>query len=179
MDSTDIPPQNHNHDHDQNADDTPTPTYVSLDPSCPVCGNSKFESTEEGVPNGFDTHYVHVQCANCKTQTTIEYRAIDVFWHSGFDGQHSAVSQDLLTPNQHEYVDEAGYGALPDRDLLWSLDWPLKCDCGEWLTGNELVSDPTVLPEHDVDYNDPDNDTVLFRCVNCEDIIARTPSTEA
>lgn len=177
MDSSDTTPENH--PHDQRTDETPQPTYTRLEPGCPVCGSSKFESTEEGVPNGFDTHYVHVRCANCKTQLTIEYRAIDVFWYGGFDGQHSSVSQDLLTSTEHEYVDKGEYGALPDCDLLSNLDWPLTCDCGEGLTGNELISDPTVLSDHDVDYNDPNCETVLFQCVNCEGIVSKRSPDEA
>lgn len=175
MDSTDTSSESYDADPDSNADKTPQLTYTRLEPSCPVCENSKFESTEEGVPNGFDTHYVHVCCANCKTHLTIEYRAIDVFWTSGFGGQYSAISQDLLDPTEQEYVDEVEYGALPGRDLLGSLNWPLTCDCGERLTGNDLVSDPTVLPDHDVSYDDPDCETVLLRCVNCEDITSETP----
>jgi len=174
MESTDTTPQNHGSG--EQSDDAAQPTYLSVRPACPVCQNSKFESTEEGVPNNFDTHYVHVRCARCKTQLTIEYRAIDVFWHGGFDGQHSAVSQDFLTPNQNEYADEVSYGVLPDSDLLSALDWPLTCDCGENLTGNELVSDPTVLPDHDVDYDDPNCEIVLFQCVNCDNTVTKTPA---
>lgn len=177
MDPSNTTPESHNHD--QRTDERPQPTYTHLDPGCPVCANLTFETTEEGVPNDFETHYVHVRCANCKTQLTIEYRAIDVFWYGGSDGQHSAVSQDLLTPTEHEYADENEYGALPDPDLLSSLDWPLTCDCGEGLTGNELVSDPTVLPDHDFDYDDPDCETVLFRCVNCEATTSRHLGGEA
>lgn len=155
-------------------DEDAHPTYSYIDPGCPICGNTKFSSTEEGVPNGFDSHYVYVTCANCKTSFTIEYRAIDLFWYDGRDGQHSAVSQGLLEPTETDYVDEAGYGALPDGDLLANLDWPLECECDEHLTGNHIVSDPTVLADHDVDYDDADR--VLIRCPNCEAIASETPS---
>lgn len=144
---------------DSDTDASP-PSYTCIDPGCPVCGNMKFTSTEEGVPNGFHSHYVYVTCATCRTHFTIEYRAIDLFWYDGGDGQHSAVSQGFLDPTDSEYAEAAQYGSLPDSDILLSLDWPLSCpECDERLSGNDFATD--------LDRDDPDDDA-LFRCPNCE-----------
>lgn len=160
--------------------DASLPTYTHINAICPVCGNSRFETAEEGVPNGFDEHFVHATCARCRTHVTIEYRAIDVFWYDGQDGQHSAVSQGILDPIQTDYVDASQYSRLPDASVLDALNWPLECDgdgCEEILTGNDMMTDPETLATHGIDLDSDEADRVPFRCPMCEHITVATPAS--
>lgn len=142
------------------------PTYAHLDPQCPVCGNTRFSSTEEGIPNDYEAHHVHVTCANCETALTIEYRAIDVSWFDGDDGHHSAVSQSLLESTQTQYVAPEMYASLPEQSVLKDLDWPRRCElCTELLTGNDMLTDPSKPASTDSDATEPTD--VLFECPNC------------
>jgi len=175
MPSTDTAHDNHDKDE---ASTQKEPAYTSLEPQCPVCGNTKYSSTSEDAPHNVNSHYVNVTCARCHTSFTVEFRAIDVSWYGARDDQHSAVSQGLFTPNSWEYVEDSNYSGLPDRELLWELDWPHECDCGEWLTGNDILGDPDLLTEHGVTYDNPDNETVLFQCVNCGEVHTRSPPAE-
>jgi transcription elongation factor Elf1 len=139
--------------------ETAQPIYVQLEPSCPLCGNTRFSSTEEGIPHSHDSHRVHVTCANCRTLLTIQFRAIDVAWYDGHDEHHSAVSQSLLTPTQTEYIVPEMYGPLPDTAALKQLDWPRHCeDCNELLTGNDMLTESDAT----------DSTHILFRCPNCD-----------
>jgi transcription elongation factor Elf1 len=142
------------------------PPYTHLEPSCPVCGNSRFSSTDEGIPHGYDAHYVHVTCANCRTVLTIEYRAIDLSWTDGHDERHSAVSHGLLTPTQTTYGDPLLNAPLPDTTVLRGLDWPIHCEeCTEPLTGNDLLSEP---PDRDTDDSEEaEPPQALFECLTC------------
>jgi hypothetical protein len=147
--------------------DTARPTYTHLDPSCPVCGNTRFADCEESIPNGYDAHHVHGICANCNTHLTIEYRAIDVSWFDGHDGHHSAVSQHRLEPMQTKYVAPEMYAPLPDTSALERLDWPRHCeDCNERLTGNDILTEPSESAQPDSDGTDSVH--VVFRCPNCD-----------
>jgi transcription elongation factor Elf1 len=142
------------------------PTYAHLDPRCPVCGDTTFASTEEGIPNGYECHHVHVTCATCKIALTIEYRAIDVSWFDAHSGHHSAVSQDLLEPTQTKYVAAEMYAPLPEQSVLDQLDWPHHCEnCTEPLTGNDMLTDPGKPERTDSDATEPAD--VLFECPNC------------
>lgn len=166
-------------DHDPETDESP-PSYARINASCPVCGNSRFETAEEGVPNDFDSHFVHATCAQCQTHLTIEYRAIDVFWYDGQDGQHSAVSQGVLEPIETEYVEASLYGRLPAVSVLDDFDWPLECDaddCAEVLTGNDMVTDPETLAAHDIDLDSDGDDRVPFRCPMCEHVTVASPAS--
>jgi RNase P subunit RPR2 len=147
--------------------DNAHPPYTHLEPSCPVCGNSQFSSTDEGIPHGYDAHYVHVTCANCHTVLTIEYRAIDLSWTDGHDERHSAVSHGLLTPTQTNYGDPLMDAPLPNTTVLRGLDWPYHCEeCTEPLTGNDLVAEPRDLaPDESEAAASPH---VLFHCLNCD-----------
>lgn len=173
MDSTSSTDNGSDSDNDSAAkDEDAQPTSTYIDPGCPLCGHTTFSSTEEGIPDGFNSHYVYVTCANCTTSFTIEYRAIDLFWYDGHDGQHSTVAHGLLLPTQTDYAEASGYAPLPDCTLLDRLDWPLHCAvCTEQLTRNHMVSDPHVLATYDVDITDPTR--VLFQCPNCDHVTSR------
>lgn len=160
---------------DQDVDDDAShPTYAHINAICPVCGNSRFATAEEGIPNGFDSHFVHATCGRCKSHLTIEYRAIDVFWYDGNDGGHSAVSQRILDPMQTEYAEAGLYAPLPDISLLDGLDWPLRCGrCGEHFTGNDLVTGDDALVTHD----SGSENCVSIRCPACEYITEKTPAS--
>ena len=152
---------------------TTQPTYTHLEPSCPICGNTKFESTDEGVSTGYETHTVHVTCMNCNTALTIEYRAIDVSWYDGHDGVHSAVSQHLLEPTHTKYLKPALHAPLPERAVLEQLEWPRCCDdCGKLLTGNDMATDPGTPASSDSDATELDQ--VLFQCPHCDHITSGT-----
>lgn len=151
------------------------PSYAHINATCPVCGNSRFSTAEEGIPNGFESHFVHATCAECKTNVTIEYRAIDVFWYDADDGGHSAVSQGILDPMQTEYAEAGVYARLPDMSLFDGLDWPLRCgECDERLTGNDMVTDVDALVDCDIGHEN----CVSFRCPTCELITGKTPVGE-
>lgn len=143
------------------------PTYTLVDPRCPVCGNTRFSSTEERIPGSHDSHRVTVTCANCKTTLTIEYRAIDVSWFDSHNELHSGVSHGLLTPRQTEYGEPEMYAPLPNTAVLTQLDWPRQCeDCTEPLTANNMVTDPEATTQTDSDDTDPP--PVLFYCPYCD-----------
>jgi transcription elongation factor Elf1 len=157
------------------ASDDSQPAYTHLEPCCPVCGNSQFSSTDEGIPHGFDDHYVHVTCANCCTRLTIEYRAIDLSWTDSHDEHHSAVSHGLLTPTQTTYGDPLLDAPFPDKDVLSALNWPRHCaDCTEPLTGNDIVTEPRDRASDDSE--NAESTSVLFECPNCG---YRSPGTAA
>jgi hypothetical protein len=164
--------------HDNSTSSTTTdsnespPPYTHVEPCCPVCGNSRFSSVDEGTPQCFDAHFVYVTCANCHTALTIEYRAIDLSWTDGHDERHSAVSHGILTPTQTEYGDPLMDAPLPDPTLLERLDWPIHCEeCTERLTGNDLVTDPR---DRAADSEAAELSRVLFHCRSCDHRIART-----
>jgi hypothetical protein len=147
--------------------DIPKPDYTYLKPSCPLCGHDEFASATEGAPAGFDAHYIHVTCSRCGTCLTIEYRAIDISWYSAHEGQHSAISQGLLSPCAAEYNDPKDFPPVPDDTLLSNIDWPVHCNsCGESLTGNNILAEPNKngagTPQK------AKTDEVVFKCPNCE-----------
>lgn len=171
MNTSNSTDQDHNRN-DNSDNEAVQPTYAHIDVGCPICGNTKFSSTEENIPHGFDSHYVHVTCANCKTVLTIEYRAIDLFWYDGQDGQHSAVSQDLITPTETEYAEPSMYPPFPPQSVLRELDWPLACsECDERITANDILMDPDEVSTHDNGI--ADSEQIVFQCPNCEHVTTK------
>lgn len=62
----------------------------------------------------------------------------------------------LLNANEHEYVEEKAYPALPDTDKLQDIDWPVKCRCVEKLTPNH-INTGVKMPEDGVGLECPNS----------------------
>jgi transcription elongation factor Elf1 len=166
-------------DHNPNPPATGGPAYTRVDPVCPVCGHGEFVSSDEGVPHEFDTHYVSVTCGQCRTSLTIEYRAIDLSWYDGQDGQHSAVSQGRISPTDTGYNQPESYPPLPDADVFDRIDWPLECEmCDERLTGNDMLTGPGTSGSAPPDSEDGEG--ANFRCPHCDHVTqAGTPTDDS
>ncbi|WP_135666776.1 hypothetical protein [Halorhabdus rudnickae] len=155
------------HTEDGQSEGEDVQTYTALDVGCPIC-NGELDPAGEQVPQSFDYHEVAVRCEDCGLRFTVEYRAIDISWQNPVQERHSAVSQGLMEPGEHEYTNANQYAPLPPIDALRSIDWPAECECGEHFTPNEVLAGPDAVETIEEEGDPSDGETpVLLECVAC------------